>query len=254
MKFLCLHGSYGSAANFQIQLAPFVQEVEKSTPGRFRWIDGFHQADPPKGFTEYFGPSPLYKFVGYDGAEALNGFAEKLRDFPVASAPEDTIRHLFKDEEIYTGDAVRNMIDQLLKVINSDPEIEGILGYSEGAMAAATLILEERRRWEENGTPRRIKQQCGVFFAGWPPVYLMGDKVKPLLADECENIIDIPTCHIVGCKDPYIHGAMALYDMCDKDSAELFDHGKGHTLPRDGRTIGELTSTFHTAMTKSVPV
>ena len=35
--------------------------------------------------------------------------------------------------------------------------MKGILGYSEGAMTAATLILEERRRWEEHGTPRRIK-------------------------------------------------------------------------------------------------
>lgn len=80
----------------------------------------------------------------------------------------------------------------------------------------------------------------------------MGDTVKPCLADECEDFIDIPTCHIVGCKDPYIHGAMALYDMCDPDSAELFDHGKGHTLPRDERTIGELTSTLNMAMCKSV--
>ncbi|EQK99866.1 hypothetical protein G6O67_005279 [Ophiocordyceps sinensis] len=250
MKFLCLHGSFGSAANFQTQLAPFVKEVEKSTPGRFRWIDGFHQADPPKGFTEYFGPSPLYKFVGYDGVETLNEFADKLRDFPAGADPEETIRHLTKDKDFYNADAVRKTIAQLLEVIDADPEIEGILGYSEGAMAAATVIMEERRRWVEEGIPRRIK--CGVFFAGWPPVILVGDTVKPCLADECEDFIDIPTCHIVGCKDPYIHGAMALYDMCDPDSAELFDHGKGHTLPRDERTIGELTSTLNMAMCKSV--
>lgn len=27
-------------------------------------------------------------------------------------------------------------------------------------MAAATLIFEERRRWEEKGIPRRIKVRC----------------------------------------------------------------------------------------------
>ena len=61
-----------------------------------------------------------------------------------------------------------------------------------------------------------------------------------LLADECEDVIDVPSLHIVGCSDPYILGAMALFNMCDEDSAELFDHGKGHTVPRDARTIQEL--------------
>lgn len=55
-------------------------------------------------------------------------------------------------------------------------------------------------------------------------------------------MIDVPTCHIVGCKDNYIGGAMALYSMCDEDTAILFDHGKGHTVPRDSTTIKELSS------------
>lgn len=62
-----------------------------------------------------------------------------------------------------------------------------------------------------------------------------------LLADECDDVIDIPTCHVVGCHDPYIDGAMALYNLCEDDTAELFDHGKGHTVPRDTVTLGELS-------------
>ncbi|PFH62882.1 hypothetical protein XA68_11438 [Ophiocordyceps unilateralis] len=253
MKFLCLHGSYGSAANFQVQLAPFIAEVEKSTPGRFRWVDGFHTVNPPDGFETYFGNPPLYKFIEHDGVNKLNNFVEKLRDFPSADGPENTVRELLKDAEFYTGPCLRRCMDRLLDLVDSDPEIEGVLGYSEGAMTAATLILEEKRRFEENGTPRRLK--CGIFFSGWPPVALRGeDKVQCLLADECEDLIDIPTCHIVGCKDPYIHGALALYDMCDPDTAELFDHGKGHTLPRDNKTIGELALSVNQAMAKVVAV
>lgn len=33
---------------------------------------------------------------------------------------------------------------------------------------------------------------------------------------------------------------MALYNVCDPDTAVLFDHAKGHTLPRDSETIKEL--------------
>jgi len=126
----------------------------------------------------------------------------------------------------------------LLKVIEEDPEIDGVLGYSEGAITAATLILEERRLYEEQSRPRRLK--CAIFFAGWPPVRINGDHVETLLADECEDTIDVPTCHIVGCNDPYIDGAMALYSMCDEDAAILFDHGKGHMVPRDKTTMREL--------------
>ena len=57
-----------------------------------------------------------------------------------------------------------------------------------------------------------------------------------LLADETEVRIDIPTLHLVGCNDPYLTGSIALYNMCDEDNAELLDHGKGHTVPRDAES------------------
>lgn len=69
---------------------------------------------------------------------------------------------------------------------------------------------------------------------------MAGGKVQILLADQCQDVIDIPTLHVVGYTDPYILGAIALFNMCNQDSAEMFDHGKGHTLPRDAETIKEL--------------
>jgi len=33
---------------------------------------------------------------------------------------------------------------------------------------------------------------------------------------------------------------MALLNVCNPDTAILFDHAKGHTLPRDKETVGEL--------------
>ncbi len=44
----------------------------------------------------------------------------------------------------------------------------------------------------------------------------------------------------VGSLDPYVHGSLALYNVCDPDTAYLFDHAKGHTLPRDKDTVKEL--------------
>lgn len=44
----------------------------------------------------------------------------------------------------------------------------------------------------------------------------------------------------VGSLDPYLAGSIALYNVCDGDTAYLFDHAKGHTLPRDKDTVREL--------------
>ncbi|RFU26057.1 hypothetical protein B7463_g10268, partial [Scytalidium lignicola] len=232
MKFLCLHGSYGSATNFQVQLAPFVEAVNRSCDAQFKWAQGAHPATPPPGFEDYFGVPPLYRFVDFDGISGFNDILLKIHG-----------------QEPYPERSIRNAINDIFKIIDADPEIDGILGYSEGATTAATLILEERRRWEEEGIPRRIK--CAIFFAGWPPVEFKGGEVKCRLMDECEDVIDIPTCHIVGCNDPYIHGAMALYNICDEDIAELFDHGKGHTVPRDARTINELAAAIGRVVNKA---
>lgn len=42
---------------------------------------------------------------------------------------------------------------------------------------------------------------------------------------------------------------MALYNVCDLDTAVLFDHAKGHTLPRDKETIKELVDVIRDAVT-----
>lgn len=89
-----------------------------------------------------------------------------------------------------------------------------------------------------------LLSKYGIFFAGWPPSKVEDGQVKAVLADECEDMIDVPTCHIVGSLDPYLYGAMSLYGVCNEDNATLFDHGKGHTVPRDNTTIEELVASI----------
>ncbi|KAK7731779.1 hypothetical protein SLS53_008600 [Cytospora paraplurivora] len=237
MKFLCLPGAYGSAKNFQVQLAPFIAELEKRGHANFSWTQGTYPATPPKGFEDYFGAGPLWRFIQYDGDAAFD-VVDRIRDFPEGAHPEETMRALFGENPSCLATSVQSAIQRLLDIIDNDPEIDGILGYSEGATTASTLILEERRRAQLNGRPRRIKR--AIFFAGWPPMAISGDNVQVLLADQGLDVIDIPTLHIIGCSDPYVLGAIALYNMCDQNAAEMFDHGKGHTVPRDARTIQEL--------------
>ncbi|PTB44903.1 uncharacterized protein TrAFT101_000372 [Trichoderma asperellum] len=238
MKVLCLHGAFGSASNFKVQLGIFTDATTR--PGvEFKWINGFARATPPPGFDDYFGAPPLYRFMDIDGISELEQMIINIRDMPQGNSPEETMRKLVADKEQFAAPAVIETISRLLQILDDDPEIDGILGYSEGATTAATLILEEQRLFREQGRPRHIKS--AIFFAGWPPVRIVDGRVQTLLADEHDVVIDIPTCHVVGCSDPYIHGAVALYGLCDEDTAILFDHGKGHTVPRDEVTVRELS-------------
>ncbi|KAH0531443.1 hypothetical protein TsFJ059_000272 [Trichoderma semiorbis] len=241
MKVLCLHGAFGSASTFKVQLGIFTDAAQR-TGVEFKWINGFTEAIPPAGFNDYFGAPPLYRFMDVDGTSELEKIIVRIRDLPQGESPEETMRKLIADKEQFTTPAVTLALDRLLQLLDEDPEIDGILGYSEGATVAATLILEEQRLFREQGRPRRIKS--AIFFAGWPPVRIVDGRVQTLLADEHDEMIDIPTCHVVGCNDPYIHGAIALYGMCDEDMAILFDHGKGHTVPRDELTVKELAETI----------
>ena len=77
------------------------------------------------------------------------------------------------------------------------------------------------------------------------------DRGGVLLADETDETVHVPTIHIVGSGDPYLQGAMGLYNLFDEDTAILFDHGKGHTIPRDTRTLKELGATIRQAMERS---
>lgn len=132
--------------------------------------------------------------------------------------------------------SVRIALDCIYQTTEEHGPFDGICAYSEGATVAATLILDEQRRLEEEG--RQPKFKMAIFFAGWPP--LEPNSKELVLFDQSGYMLDIPTVHIVGSGDPYLPGAMALFNICNEDSAILFDHGKGHTLPRDARTLKEL--------------
>ncbi|MCJ1378006.1 hypothetical protein MMC17_001102 [Xylographa soralifera] len=238
MRYLCLPGAYGSAKNFQVQLGPFCQELSSDGNTSFFFTQGEIECTPPPGFLDYFGPPPHYRFVDYDGV-GKNDVLERIRDFPEGENVEDVMNELLPDGHVGVQLKVRNSINAIYRTIEEHGPFNGICAYSEGTVVAATFILEEQRRFEEEEIPRNIK--AAVFFAGWPPIKLHG-KDMLVLADTCEELIDIPTCHVVGAGDPYLKGAVALYNVCDENTAILFDHGKGHTLPRNAKTLKELAA------------
>ena len=101
-------------------------------------------------------------------------------------------RPISKDGDDSCNQSAQDAIDYIYRIMEEDGPFDGILGYSEGATLAATLILHEQQRFDISGIPPMFK--CALFFGGWPPLRPELDEV--LLADESDLTITIPTCHV----------------------------------------------------------
>jgi hypothetical protein len=228
------------------------------------------EAYPPEGFEDYFGKGPHYRFIKPGRAEeGGSDVLDRIRNFPKGATAEDQMRELMRGglgsvpvpnaNGSYADESAEEAIEYLYEIMQEEGPFDGIIGYSEGATVAATLLLHEQKRFDMEGRIPMFK--CAVFFAGWPPMTPELDGL--VLADETDLTITIPTCHIseflsshvnqtptdthvVGSLDPYLAGSIALYNVCDMDTACLFDHGKGHTLPRDSETVKELGDIIRT--------
>lgn len=127
---------------------------------------------------------------------------DRIRNFPVGATPEDQMRELMaggadnlphsEDDIILAKQSAMDAVDYLYDVMEKEGPFDGVIGYSEGATIAATLLLHEQRRFEVYGIEPMLK--CALFFAGWPPLTPEFDQL--VLADQSDLTITIPTCHI----------------------------------------------------------
>ncbi|PBP24040.1 putative EF-hand calcium-binding domain protein [Diplocarpon rosae] len=216
---------------FQVQLgisssapslhrAPLVNELASDNTAELFFINGPLQAYPPEGFEEYFGQAPYYRFIEAGKVEGAGGdVLDRIRQFPEGATAEDQMRELMgygsragsigslgsigstpesSDDGSNFGDysysnaSAQKAMDYLYDIMEREGPFDGIIGYSEGATVAATLLLHEQRRYEREG--RLPMMKCALFFAGWPPMTPELDGI--VLADETDLTITIPTCHI----------------------------------------------------------
>ncbi|OSS52635.1 hypothetical protein B5807_02568 [Epicoccum nigrum] len=249
MRFLCLPGAFGSIEKFKVQLAPLVKELESDNSASFHFLQGPYEVAPPEGYEDFFGGPPYYRFiVPSDSGADTTDVIERIRDFPRLETPEMTMRELMTYGVAKTDESAQRTLDYIYDVIEKEGPFDGIIGYSEGATIAGTMVLHEQMRNELEGREPMFK--CALFFGGWPPMTPTLDGF--VLSDDSDLMIQIPTTHIIGSLDPYLHGNIALYNVCDPDSAFIFDHAKGHTLPRDKSMIKELSDTVRRMIEEAV--
>ncbi|KAK7182629.1 hypothetical protein DPSP01_011457 [Paraphaeosphaeria sporulosa] len=240
-RFLCLAGAFANDEKFKVQMAPFINEMESDGTADFYFAHGQHEANPPPGFEEFFGGPPFYRWMEQVQGPVEHDGLEKMRDFPQGASPEDTLRMfapIGSSEALAT--TASQALDYVKGIIKEHGPFEAIIGYSEGAILAGTVIMREAD-WSVQGDYKN-HFKLAMFFGGWPP--LKKDLTGFMYSDETDEVIPIPVCNVIGSLDPYVDGSMALYNVCDPDTAVLFDHAKGHTLPRTKDTVKELGDTI----------
>jgi hypothetical protein len=181
--------------------APLVRELSSDNTAELHFIHGPVEAFPPDGFEDFFGVGPFFRFIKPAGLETGGSdVLERIRNFPKGVTAEDQMRELMKGgigsvpvPNSYNGrHSVQEAIDYLYCIMEEEGPFDGIIGYSEGATIAATIILHEQRRLETEGRAPMFK--CALFFGGWPPITPEFDSL--VLADQSDLTINIPTCHI----------------------------------------------------------
>ena len=146
------------------------------------------------------------------------------------------MREFFADGGHPSSLTMRAMLDPLHRILEKDGPFHGVLGYCEGASIAATLLISNQRRCEAQRIENTLTN--AIFFSGVPPRHPDGDEL--ILADRYGPVIKARSVHVFSPSDPFRHGCLALYNVCDEDNATIFDHGKGHVIPRDRRDIEDL--------------
>ena len=182
-----------NAQKFKVQLAPLVKELESDHSASFHFVQGPYEVAPPQGYEDFFGGPPYYRFIVPSDSDAdTTDVIERIRDFPQLETPEMTMRELMTYGVAKTDESAQYTLNYLYDFMEKEGPFDGIMGYSEGATIAGTLILHEQMREELEG--REPMFRCALFFGGWPPMTPTLDGL--VLSDDSDLMIEIPTTHI----------------------------------------------------------
>ena len=168
------------------------------------------------------------------------------------------LRWLPEHGEIEAKTAVQEIDYQLQQAMDEDDakgatgEWVGLLGFSQGAKLAASLLLMQQKRAELLGADQAGSGfRFGVIMAGRaPPVSLDPELLmSPVLVDASQvavesknylegatvenqdHILRLPTIHVHGLRDQGLHLHKRLLEYCEKGSTRVVEWDGDHRIP-----------------------
>lgn len=154
-------------------------------------------------------------------------------------------------------------------MIEDEGPFDGLLGFSQGAALAASVIIQQSTIGKqlvdcavficacfpwlidspcfvESDQPGRNTQKslAQLGLEGFMPEELSAKLLHPQKLLNSPIGISIPTVHILGGQtDKYIAQSRALVILCEKNRRDVkaIDHEGGHIVPRGQRIAGRIT-------------
>jgi predicted esterase len=123
---------------------------------------------------------------------------------------------------------VHECYEYLLDIIDEEGPFDGVVGFSQGAAAAATALLHSQSL--DSTAPPLFK--FAIFFCATSAL----DAADPSAeVPAAKNLLlpSIPTVHVVGQKDDTRSQSIALHELADEQYARLITHEGGHWIPKD---------------------
>ena len=134
---------------------------------------------------------------------------------------------------------LRKAEEYMMDVVEEEGPFEGVLGYSQGAEFAASLLLQEE--W-------RDIFKFAIFIGGTPPWHTEAFAAAKelgyckILPESRQSAIDVPTAHIIGRGDSLREAGKLLLSSCNQRKAKVYDHNGAHGVPRGQAAMEELTA------------
>lgn len=137
------------------------------------------------------------------------------------SSPGHLFYAFYNPEDLST---LRDAIEQLHKYISAEGPFDAVMGFSGGAVLAASYIMQQEQSF-----------QCAIFFSSAASVVEL--TYLGLLDDHGDvlrnSIIRMPTVHIWGANDRTApSGGADLSKLCDPAQRLILVHNGAHEFPR----------------------
>lgn len=183
-------------------------------------------------------------FPSFPGPDVLSVFADcgPFKRWTYSTAP-----NAVEEKPKETWDAIEKQIGDAMDAddkLGATGEWVVVLGFSQGAKVAASILLRQQEKPKSLGRVGRSDAgfRFGVLMAGRGPLLTYDPEAAPWLGKEerfdynsnvaAKRLLRIPTIHVHGLRDPGLgFHQVLLEEWCDPRTTTLVEWEGNHRLP-----------------------
>lgn len=240
-RILCLHGGGTNSRIFHMQC----RALSHSLKSHFRLV----YAEAP--FPSTAGPDVLSV---YAECGPFKRWVLTVEPNAVERRPQETWAAIEKN----VGDAM----DEDDRLGATGPWV-AVLGFSQGAKTAASILLRQQEQPEGLGRMRRseVGFRFGVLMAGRGPLLPYdweratwlgeGERFDYESNQKANRLLRIPTIHVHGLQDPGLgYHQMLLEEWCEPSTTKLIEWDGNHRLPIKTWDVKVVVDKIHEVATQ----